>query len=279
MAPTGTNALARAIERREEVKASFPAQLEKMKSQIALVLPKHITADRIARMALTAFKTNPKLAECDIQTILGSVLVLAQMGLEIGINGQAFLVPYNTKKGMVCQPIVGWKGYNELMHRAGRAYVKTGAVYEGDVFEYSLHTGIKKHEAGDENGVHPDKIKFFYAEGYLRDFDKPVVVEVWTIKRLLVHRDKFNKVGIAHYSYENLEPYGRKVLFLQAVKYLPLSVEIQQAIRLEESEDGKRRDFDLKNASDGSWEFAFDAPVDAETTEQKQDEPPKDAAA
>lgn len=267
--PTGSNALSRALAQQEETKQSFPSLLEKMKPQIALVLPKHITADRIARMALTAFKSNPELSKCNVQSILGSVLILAQMGLEVGIDGQAYLVPYNSKTGKVCTPIVGWKGRNELMHRAGRAYVKDGAVYEGDKFEYSLHTGISKHEAGEDNGIDPKKIKFFYAEGYLRDFEKPVAVEVWHIKRLLAHRDRYNKVGAAHYSYEHLEAYGRKVLFLQVAKRLPSSPELQKAVVLDDRETNHGQDIDLKNAADGSWEFG----ITDEVTENPQEDP------
>lgn len=40
---------------------SFPAMLEQFKGEIARALPKHINPDRMARIALTAFRMTPKL--------------------------------------------------------------------------------------------------------------------------------------------------------------------------------------------------------------------------
>ena len=106
--------------------------LEKQKPQITLALPKHLTADRICRIAITEMSKNPKLYECEPTSILASVIVAAQLGLEIGVNGQAYLVPY---KG-VCQLIPGWQGFVDLISRAGRASVWTGAVRDGDDFAF-----------------------------------------------------------------------------------------------------------------------------------------------
>ena len=41
----------------------FPAMLEQFKGEIARALPKHINPDRMARIALTAFRMTPKLGE------------------------------------------------------------------------------------------------------------------------------------------------------------------------------------------------------------------------
>src|SRR5207237_2124863 len=59
------------------------------------------------------------------------------------------------------------------------------------------------------------------------------VVEVWPVGKVLAHRQRFNKVGDRHYSYENLEMYARKVALLQVLKYMPKSVELQNAVSLE----------------------------------------------
>ena len=54
--------------------AVFSVFMDKFKPQLALALPKHLTADRMARLALTAFSTTPKLQECDPKTIAEGVL-------------------------------------------------------------------------------------------------------------------------------------------------------------------------------------------------------------
>ena len=85
-------------------------------------------------LALTAFRNNKDLQACDQGSILASVMIASQLGLEIGVLGHAYLVPY---KGQ-CQLIPGWRGLVDLVSRAGKATVWTGAVYEGDGFDYAL---------------------------------------------------------------------------------------------------------------------------------------------
>src|SRR5262249_8718109 len=73
--------------------------LDKSKDQIKLALPKHLTAERLLRVALTAVQRTPALLECDQLSIVGSVVQAAQLGLEPdGILGLAYLVPYFNKK-------------------------------------------------------------------------------------------------------------------------------------------------------------------------------------
>jgi recombination protein RecT len=74
------------------------AALEKMKSQFQMVLPKHITAERLFRVAMTAIQQTPKLLDCDRQSLYSAVMRSAQLGLEPdGILGQAYLIPFNGK--------------------------------------------------------------------------------------------------------------------------------------------------------------------------------------
>jgi recombination protein RecT len=113
--------------------ATIQQLLESLKPQIALALPKHLQPERMIRIALTAIKQNPKLAECDPQTLLASIMISSQLGLEIGVLGQAYLVPYKN----VCTFIPGWMGLLDLVSRAGRATAWTGAVYEGDEFSWA----------------------------------------------------------------------------------------------------------------------------------------------
>ena len=65
--------------------------LEKLKPQMALALPKHLNADRMTRLALTAFSTNPDLQNCTPQSLASSIMLASQLGLEIGVGGQGYL--------------------------------------------------------------------------------------------------------------------------------------------------------------------------------------------
>ncbi|AOJ10365.1 recombinase RecT [Burkholderia mayonis] len=211
--------------------ASFSSFLDKFKPQMALALPKHLTADRMARLAVTAFSSTPKLQECEPKTIVAGIMTAATLGLEIGVDGQGFLVPY----GRTCQFVPGWKGLVDLVSRSGRATVWTGAVFEGDEFDYALgDSPFIRHRPGEEND--PDKITHVYAVGRVNGSDYPVI-EVWTIRKVWKHRDKYNKVGAKHYSFRDPEMYARKVPLLQVLKYMPKSIELQNAMAIANAAD------------------------------------------
>lgn len=215
--------------------ASFSNFLERYKPQIALALPKHLNADRMARLALTAFSSNEKLQRCSSQSIVASIVTASQMGLEPHVNGQGFLVPYKSRAGMICQFIPGWKGLVDIVNRSGRATVWTGAVFAGDFFEYELgDKPFVKHKPGDEDD--PKRLLYVYAIGRVNGQEWPVI-EVWSMAKIWRHRDKFNKVGTDHYSYGNVEMYARKIPLLQVLKYMPSSIELNNAVAVSEAAD------------------------------------------
>ena len=51
------------------------------RAQLVAALPKHITPDRMARLALTAFGQNKDLQKCDPKSIFASVIIASQLGL------------------------------------------------------------------------------------------------------------------------------------------------------------------------------------------------------
>lgn len=199
--------------------------LEKSKSAIAMALPKHLTPERMMRMALTCFSTNPQLRNCTPQSIMASVVVAAQVGLEVGIGGQGYLIPYK----QTCTFVPGWQGLVGLLNNTGRATAWTGAVFEGDEFDFQLGSSPRCYHVPGPNYGDPDKLIWVYACGKVNGSEQPIV-EAWPMVRVWRHRDRFNKVGEKHYSYEHPEMYARKVVLLQVLKYLPRSIELNNAI-------------------------------------------------
>lgn len=205
--------------------------LKKASSAVAMALPKHLNPDRMLRLAVTAFSTTPDLRTCSGQSILSSIIVASQLGLEPGIAGQGYLVPYGT----TCTFIPGWQGLVGLLNNTGRATAWTGVVYEGDEWEFELGSRpVCRHRPGDNFGDEA-KITHFYACGKVNGSEQPIV-EVWTSARAKKHRDKFNKQGQKHYSFKNWEMYGRKVVLLQVLKYLPRSIELNTALKITDAE-------------------------------------------
>lgn len=205
----------------------FPAMLKAYGSEIARALPKHMNGDRLSRIALTEFRKQPKLNQCDPRSVYAAVIMASQLGLEPGINGQCYLIPYKTE----CQFIPGWKGLVDLINRTGRATVWTGAIFEGDEFDWCLgDRPFITHRPCGEDDIR--LMTHVYAVGRVNGSEYPII-EVWPIKKVWKHRDHYNKVGDKHYSFRHPEMYARKVALLQVIKYLPSSVEISAALDME----------------------------------------------
>lgn len=219
--------------------AVFSSFLDKLKPQLAHALPKHLNADRMARLAMTAFSTTPDLQRCTPTSIAGSLMTAGQLGLEPGVNGQGYLIPYHDRKNnrFICTFVPGWKGLVDLVARSGRASVWTGVAMPGDEFDYQLgDSPFCRHNPGDEvNG----EWTHVYAIGRVRDAQMPVI-EVWKRAKVMKHLKAYNKVGDRHYANQgenNFEMYGRKVALLQVLKYMPQSVELATAVRIADMAD------------------------------------------
>jgi len=76
----------------EQNKTQVVSLLEKMKPQIENALPKHLDVKRFVRSAMTEFRKTPLLWECDPMSFIGSCMILAQLGLELGPLGQCYLL-------------------------------------------------------------------------------------------------------------------------------------------------------------------------------------------
>ena len=108
------------------------------RDEIAKILPKHITPERMARAATTALMRTPMLAECDQASFFQAMLLLSQYGLEPD-GRNAHLIPFrnNKKQTVECQLIIDYKGMVELIERSALvSKIHADKVCENDVFEY-----------------------------------------------------------------------------------------------------------------------------------------------
>lgn len=92
------------------------------------------------RVVLTAVRANPTLGKSHQGSVIGSLLQLAQLGLEPNTPlGHAYLVPYynNKRREYVCTPIIGYKGMIDLAFRSGQlASIGARVARDGDEFSY-----------------------------------------------------------------------------------------------------------------------------------------------
>src|SRR5690625_4668864 len=72
--------------------------LKQMAPAMAEALPKHMDVDRLTRLTMTTIRTTPELRKADVGSLLGGVMQAAQLGLEPGLLGQCYLLPFNNRK-------------------------------------------------------------------------------------------------------------------------------------------------------------------------------------
>ena len=110
--------------------------------ELQKVLPKHITSDRFIRVALTACTNMPKLLDARKGDFMIAIMEAAALGLEPGIMGQCWLLPYEMKKGTAqayttVNLIVGYRGMIQLARRSGQIdQWVAGSIRENDEFSF-----------------------------------------------------------------------------------------------------------------------------------------------
>lgn len=153
--------------------AAFKQTVERVSDQMARVLPRGLTVDRIQQIAIVEGSRNPRLYECDRMTVMRSLIELGKLGLEPdSTTGFAYLVPrYNRRESRLeCSAMIGYKGLLELARRSGRVeYINAGVVY-ADELQPNAELGRPAFVARLE----PFEVDHKWAPGIARD-DKHIV--------------------------------------------------------------------------------------------------------
>lgn len=208
--------------------SSLKKLLEVSRREIESALPRHLTPDRMLRIAMTEARKTPKLLECTQASFLGAIIQASQVGLEPGgALGHCYLVPYKDQ----VQLIVGYRGFLDLASRSEKvSSVIARAVYSGDEFEFEF--GLDEalvHKPGD-----PSKrgnLTHVYCVVKLKDggkmFDVMGKAEVDAIR----NRSKASGSGPWVTDYEAM---AKKTVVRRLFKFMPASIELQKAVGLDE---------------------------------------------
>lgn len=215
--------------------------LGKYKEQIAMALPKHLTPERMIRVALTAVSRSEKLQQCSPATIAGCVVQASILGLEPdGVLGEAYLVPFwnakapNGKGGkgaFECQLIPGYQGMLKLVRNSGELkMVDVQEVCANDVFEFAkgMEPYLTHIPAMGDRG----EVKYYWAGAVLQNGGKQF--EVMTKEEIERHRDKFSKAKDFGPWKDSPEWMFKKTVLRKLIKLLPKSAQAQLAVALDE---------------------------------------------
>lgn len=229
---------------------SLAALLEKASADVRLVIPKHLSPDRLCRLALSSIRTNKKLAACTPASFVASVMSASMMGLEVNTPaGLAYLVPYEKKDAngnveyTLCQLIVGYKGFIALARNSG-CRVSGHAVYQGDEFDYDQGTApfLKHKPKGDAN---EKKLTHAYAIGVEKDGG--FVFEVLTRAQIDRRRARSMSGRKGPWS-TDYEAMAVKSAVRALAKWLPQSPELAMADALESHAERRGTQFGAMDA-------------------------------
>lgn len=194
-------------------------ELDKRAESYATMLPKGYRPDRLITGAMLAVSKNPALLECSPVSIAVALGQVAQLGLDVGIT--AHLVPY----GKACTFVADYKGYIELMCKAGARKVEAYVVRQGDTFE--VERGTRPHLLHKPSGKSSAAITHAYAVVWFRNGDYQF--EVMTVEEIEAIRAKSKQWNRG----ELPEWYARKSVIRRVAKYVPKSAELAKLLEAE----------------------------------------------
>jgi recombination protein RecT len=238
---------------RNQSSSSTLELLRKLTPEIQKALPKGMDGDRIARLVMTEIRKNPKLADCTQISFSGALLNASALGLEPGVLGECYLVPYNDKRrGLECQLIVGYQGIVKLFWQHPRAQgIRTETVYENDtIVEYSKGTGGKfvyQPTLGPRGAI-----VAYYAEVTIAGVRDPLwgVFTPDEIKDL--RRGKVGGSGDVPDPQHWME---RKTALKQVLKLAPKTTRLDMAIRADDQAIGGAQQMNITEALSGTPDY------------------------
>jgi len=210
--------------------------------------PRHISVERLTRMAITAVSRQPMLLRCTQASILKGLMESAILGLDCsGLLARGYLVPF--KNGRLSREmrrdvyeavfIPGYLGLCDLARRSGEIdYIKAVAVFEGDEFEYE--EGLEQrlvHRPNASPDARKDKehLRYVYAVVAYRTGAKDF--RVMTMAEVESHRQRSRAKDNGPWVTDYI-PMSLKTVCKALCKWLPLSPEMADALAREAEAEG-----------------------------------------
>lgn len=203
------------------------------RAEIAKVLPRHLTPERMIRVAITATMKNPKILLCTAESLTKCLLDCSALGIEPD-GRRAHLIPFEDKKKgvFICTLIIDYKGLAELAMRSGMiSNIHADAIRENDVFEYDLGE-IKTHKINfrEDRGA----AYAFYA--ICRFKDGSVKADVMSVDEVEAIRMRSKSPNEGPWVTDPVEM-AKKTVFRRLSKWLPLSPEFRDAVEKDDEAD------------------------------------------
>ena len=222
---------------------------------ISSCLPKHMTPERMCRVAVQTISRNRQLQQCTAASLVAAIIEASTLGLELDVRGQAYLVPYKNTVTL----IPGYKGLMDLAYRSGRVaniYAETVCDNDDFKFELGMYPKLEHRPNLDDRG----KLRAVYAVAKLKDADPVFVV----MGRGDVEKVKRSSQAATKGPWKDWEDeMWKKTAIRRLCKYLPLSPEMQRAISIDEAADAGV----AQNLAESVIDIPQDQPAETDTAQ------------
>lgn len=221
-----------------QTKSNSTAHLLKVLTpEIGRALPKGMDADRIARLVMTEIRKSRNangrnsLDDCTQESFAGALLTASALGLEPGVNGECYLIPYEDKRRRVveCQLVIGYQGIAKLFWQHPKAArLSAEVVYSNDEFRYSkgLNPILEHVPAQGERGEPVAYYAIVEVHGARPLWDVFTAEQIAKLRR--------GKVGSSGDIPDPERWMERKTALKQVLKLAPKSTRLDSAIRSDE---------------------------------------------
>ena len=206
-----------ALTKKQDIKTLINS--DAMREQFARALPKHLTPERFARVAITALTRTPKLAECSPASMMKCLLDLSAMGLEPD-GRRAHLIPYGSEATLV----IDYKGLVELIRRSGDVVsIRAETVCEKDEFDWRNGEVTHRVNWRDNRGA----VQAVYAEAVMKSGERQTAVMTKAEVEGIRNRSKAGQSGPWKSDWAEM---AKKTAVRRLSKMLPLSSEIMDHV-------------------------------------------------
>lgn len=236
--------------------------LRRYHGEFLKVIPRHMNPERMLRIAEGVIKRDQKLLACTAGSILRSVLEASILGLEIGVLGEGYLIPY--KKDCTFQP--GYMGLIKLAIQSKSVMaVQVGAVRKGDDFDYELGSQpFVKHKPSLSSDPEERPYAVYCVLQLPSGAFQATIMSESDVERIRrFSMAKGDGPWVAHW-----EMMAIKTAIKRALKYVPKTPELARTIEAD----------DRRDAGEAAGDLFPEIPEKLPGEDAKDVTPPKDTA-
>lgn len=222
----------------ERALSVIDGSLENYRSEFVRLLGDAVDPEVFMSVAYEAFRSNRDLLEIALtapDSLMKALHEAASLKLvPTGVLGSAYIVPRRNKTTGRREAYfqAGYRGLVELVMRSGHvSHCEARVVHEKDDFAltYGTQPGVQHNPFLDGD---PGKVRGAYFVAFMRDGS--TVVEYMSADQINAIRERSPAKNSGPWV-TDYEEMCRKTVTRRGVKYLPMSVEVQRAVGLDDS--------------------------------------------